>query len=165
MNVLAKAILVPPCFPYQAAVAACHCRKLNPAGKRSRIGWCSWFKSRDDDHATRARLVSAIPASSDETSATVKPRRRWSKWSNTVTLENWQSEFLLLIWQVAGLAFLLHVGSLQSKEGDDGWAKIDAILLATEPKSLWPPQRHWWQYQGRHTDARLVRLLERKQSS
>jgi hypothetical protein len=36
----------------------------------------SWrFKSRDDDHATRARLVSAIPASSDETSATAKPRR------------------------------------------------------------------------------------------
>ena len=36
----------------------------------------SWrFKSRDDDHATRARLVSAIPASSDETSATSKPRR------------------------------------------------------------------------------------------
>ena len=29
----------------------------------------SWrFKSRDDDHATRARLVSAIPASSGETS-------------------------------------------------------------------------------------------------
>jgi len=36
----------------------------------------SWrFKSRDDDHATRARLVSAIPASSDEPSATSKPRR------------------------------------------------------------------------------------------
>ena len=36
----------------------------------------SWrFKSRDDDHTTRARLVSAIPASSDEPSATVKPRR------------------------------------------------------------------------------------------
>src|SRR6202790_3874430 len=36
----------------------------------------SWrFKSRDDDHASRARLVSAIPASSDETSATAKPRR------------------------------------------------------------------------------------------
>ena len=36
----------------------------------------SWrFKSRDDDHATRARLASAIPASSDETSATIKPRR------------------------------------------------------------------------------------------
>ena len=36
----------------------------------------SWrFKSRDDDHATRARLASAIPASSDEMSATSKPRR------------------------------------------------------------------------------------------
>jgi hypothetical protein len=36
----------------------------------------SWrVKSRDDDHTTRARLVSAIPASSDETSATSKPRR------------------------------------------------------------------------------------------
>src|ERR1700682_3010848 len=36
----------------------------------------SWrFKSRDDDHATRARHVSAPPASSDEASATVKTRR------------------------------------------------------------------------------------------
>ena len=37
----------------------------------------SWrFKSRDDDHApTRARPVSATPASSDEASATVKTRR------------------------------------------------------------------------------------------
>jgi hypothetical protein len=25
------------------------------------------------------------------------------------TLENWQSEFLQLMWQVGGLAFLLHV--------------------------------------------------------
>jgi DNA replication protein DnaC len=40
------------------------------------IGSDSWrFKSRDDDHAARARRVSAIPASSDETSATAKPRR------------------------------------------------------------------------------------------
>jgi len=36
----------------------------------------SWrFKSRDDDQATRARLVSATSANSDEPSATVKPRR------------------------------------------------------------------------------------------
>ena len=36
----------------------------------------SWrFKSRDDDQAARARLVSATPASSDEASATVKTRR------------------------------------------------------------------------------------------
>jgi hypothetical protein len=36
----------------------------------------SWrFKSRDDDHAARARHVSATPANSDEASATAKPRR------------------------------------------------------------------------------------------
>jgi hypothetical protein len=37
------------------------------------------------------------------------------------TLENWQSEFLQLIWQVAGLAILLHVGSPQSKRGTTVW--------------------------------------------
>jgi hypothetical protein len=53
------------------------------------------------------------------------------------TLENWQSEFLQLIWQVAGLAFLLHVGSPQSKEGDDRKeAKIDEVLrLLDEDRS------------------------------
>src|SRR5687767_11038894 len=35
------------------------------------------------------------------------------------TLENWQSEFLQLLWQVGGLAFLLFLGSPQSKEGHD----------------------------------------------
>ena len=36
----------------------------------------SWrFKSRDDDHTTRARAVSATPASSDAASATSKTRR------------------------------------------------------------------------------------------
>ncbi len=45
------------------------------------------------------------------------------------TLENWQSEFLQLICQVAGLAFLWHIGSPQSKEGDDRKEeKLDAIL-------------------------------------
>lgn len=78
------------------------------------------------------------------------------------TLENWQSEFLQLLWQVAGLALLLHVGSPQSKEGDDRMeAKIDAILLAVEPKKgerlLDDIDR---EYEGRHTDARFVRLLE-----
>jgi IstB-like ATP binding protein len=35
----------------------------------------SWrFKSRDDDHTTRARAVSATPASTDGTSATSKIR-------------------------------------------------------------------------------------------
>jgi hypothetical protein len=47
------------------------------------------------------------------------------------TLENWQSEFLQLIWQVAGLAFLLHIGSPQSKEGDERKEeKLDQILRA-----------------------------------
>lgn len=51
------------------------------------------------------------------------------------TLENWQSEFLQLIWQVAGLAFLWHLGSPQSKEGDDRKEeKIDAILKSVSKR-------------------------------
>lgn len=49
------------------------------------------------------------------------------------TFENWQSEFLQLIWQVAGLALLLHVGSPQSKEGDERKEdKLDFILRAVD---------------------------------
>lgn len=45
------------------------------------------------------------------------------------TFENWQSEFLQLIWQVIGLAYFLYVGSPSSKENDDRIeAKIDALL-------------------------------------
>lgn len=45
------------------------------------------------------------------------------------TLENWQSEFLQLLWQVGGLALFLFVGSPQSREGDERKeAKIDALL-------------------------------------
>ena len=45
------------------------------------------------------------------------------------TLENWQSEFLQLIWQVVGLAYFLYVGSPTSKENDDRLeAKIDELL-------------------------------------
>jgi hypothetical protein len=44
-------------------------------------------------------------------------------------LENWQSEFLQLAWQVGGLAYLIYVGSPQSKDGDDRLeAKIDHLL-------------------------------------
>ena len=47
------------------------------------------------------------------------------------TFENWQSEFLQLMWQVAGLAYLFYLGSPQSKEGDDRKEeKLDEILLA-----------------------------------
>ena len=49
------------------------------------------------------------------------------------TLENWQSEFLQLIWQVAGLAILYHVGSPQSKDGSDRLEeKVDLILRAVD---------------------------------
>lgn len=45
------------------------------------------------------------------------------------TLENWQSEFLQLIWQVGGLAVLWHVGSPSSKEsGDRLEEKVDYLL-------------------------------------
>jgi hypothetical protein len=45
------------------------------------------------------------------------------------TLENWQSEFLQVLWQVAGLSPLLYVGSPQSKEGSERVeAKIDELL-------------------------------------
>lgn len=51
------------------------------------------------------------------------------------TLENWQSEFLQLIWQVAGLAFLFYIGSPQSKEGDDRKEeKLDYIIGQLAPQ-------------------------------
>ena len=50
------------------------------------------------------------------------------------TLENWQSEFLQLLWQVGGLAIFLYLGSPQSREGDERKeAKIDAILRRLGP--------------------------------
>ena len=52
----------------------------------------SWrFKSRDDDHASRARHVSATPASSDEASATAKTRR--SKGSKLALTQFWCSSY------------------------------------------------------------------------
>ncbi len=45
------------------------------------------------------------------------------------TFENWQSEFLQLMWQVIGLAYFLYVGSPSSKENDDRMeAKVDALM-------------------------------------
>jgi hypothetical protein len=50
------------------------------------------------------------------------------------TMENWQSEFLQLIWQVAGLSFLWYVGSPTSKEGDDRKEeKLDYIIQKLDP--------------------------------
>lgn len=51
------------------------------------------------------------------------------------TLENWQSEFLQLIWQVAGLAFFIFIGSPQSKEGDDRKEeKLGLIIKKLDPR-------------------------------
>ncbi|MEN2746842.1 DUF6766 family protein [Sphingomonas sp. T9W2] len=45
------------------------------------------------------------------------------------TFENWQSEFLQLLWQVVGLAYFLYAGSPASKENDDRMeAKMDLLL-------------------------------------
>lgn len=55
------------------------------------------------------------------------------------TLENWQSEFLQLMWQVAGLAWFYHWGSSQSRESDARVeAKVDLLLReqGIEPDTL-----------------------------
>ncbi|MFB6394474.1 DUF6766 family protein [Polymorphospora lycopeni] len=45
------------------------------------------------------------------------------------TFENWQSEFLQLVWQAAGLAIFYYWGSSQSRESDERIeAKLDALL-------------------------------------
>ena len=45
------------------------------------------------------------------------------------TFENWQSEFLQLVWQAVGLAMLFFWGSSQSRESDERLeAKIDRLL-------------------------------------
>jgi hypothetical protein len=51
-------------------------------------------------------------------------------------MENWQSEFLQLMWQVGGLSFLLYVGSPQSKESEQRLEKKhnDVILQKVEPE-------------------------------
>ena len=55
------------------------------------------------------------------------------------TFENWQSEFLQLIWQVVGLAYFLYVGSPSSKENDDRMeAKVDALLRINAGEAVEP---------------------------
>ena len=50
-------------------------------------------------------------------------------------MENWQSEFLQLMWQVVGLSILWFVGSSQSKESDDRLEeKIDLLIQKLEPE-------------------------------
>lgn len=51
------------------------------------------------------------------------------------TFENWQSEFLQLIWQVAGLTFLWYIGSPQSKEEEDrNQEMLEWIIKKLDPQ-------------------------------
>lgn len=60
------------------------------------------------------------------------------------TMENWQSEFLQLIWQVAGLAYLLYIGSPQSREGDERKEeKLDYIIQKLDPGNYERLIREW----------------------
>jgi hypothetical protein len=59
-------------------------------------------------------------------------------------MENWQSEFLQLIWQIAGLAFLWYVGSPQSKEGDERKEeKLDYIIRKIDPENYTRLMEEW----------------------
>jgi hypothetical protein len=60
-------------------------------------------------------------------------------------MENWQAEFLQHIWQVAGLSFLLYVGSPQSKEGDDRKEKLDYIIEKLDPDNYKKLMNDWEQ--------------------
>jgi hypothetical protein len=60
------------------------------------------------------------------------------------TFENWQSEFLQLIWQVCGLAWLYYIGSPSSKEGDERKEeKLDYIIRTISPKEADHLFRQW----------------------
>jgi hypothetical protein len=60
------------------------------------------------------------------------------------TFENWQSEFLQLIWQVAGLSFLYYVGSTQSKEGEERQEeKLDFIIKQLDPDNANKLLKEW----------------------
>ena len=51
------------------------------------------------------------------------------------TFENWQSEFLQLLWQVVGLTLLLYVGSPQSKDSEDRTEELlKEIMRKVDPK-------------------------------
>ncbi|TFZ05556.1 hypothetical protein EZ313_02475 [Ramlibacter henchirensis] len=73
------------------------------------------------------------------------------------TLENWQSEFLQLLWQVMGLTYFLYLGSPQSKEEDDRFEdKLDAILKRLDPQGADALiQQLDQKYPGRYVGPRL----------
>ena len=85
------------------------------------------------------------------------------------TFENWQSEFLQLLWQVLGLAYFLYIGSPASKENDDrAEAKLDAIIRMVggdeAEKLIADLDKHYLRTDGAHPhghDAELARSAGR----
>jgi len=70
----------------------------------------------------------AFVAEADEHGTTPEAAQYLTQMSRD-TFENWQSEFLQLLWQVVGLAYFLYLGSPASKENDDRMeAKLDALM-------------------------------------
>jgi hypothetical protein len=60
------------------------------------------------------------------------------------TMENWHSEFLQLVWQVAVLSLLWYVGSPQSKEEHDRLEeKIDFIIKRLDPENARQLLKEW----------------------
>ena len=58
------------------------------------------------------------------------------------TMENWQSEFLQLVWQVGGLSILWAVASPQSKsESDRLEEKVDILIQKLDPDNAETPYR------------------------
>jgi hypothetical protein len=59
-------------------------------------------------------------------------------------MENWQSEFLQLMWQVAGLSLLWYLGSPQSKEEHDRLEeKINFIIKRLDPENAKQFLKEW----------------------
>lgn len=85
------------------------------------------------------------------------------------TFENWQSEFLQLLWQVVGLAYFLYIGSPSSKENDDRMeAKLDALLRINAgeeaEKLIRDLDRHYLRHDGpppHGHDAELAKSVGR----
>jgi hypothetical protein len=77
-------------------------------------------------------LVPAFDAETGKELLGLKVRNEWPEVPSYLkqmardTFENWQSEFLQLLWQVVGLAYFLYIGSPSSKENDD---RLDHFYL------------------------------------
>jgi hypothetical protein len=76
-------------------------------------------------------------------------------------MENWQSEFLQLMWQVAGLSFLLYVGSPQSKESSKRIeAKIDLIMKKLQERNWEQAEKEQIARKGRQQETSVASLTE-----